>query len=164
MTSSVRNCLWPTSRLHGLQLFLKLCPYIIDEDKIDRIVPFVVELLSDDVALVRAEACDVLVTVVSTSCASSGRGIDGMLQVSSITSVSPGNSTFIPEYLLPQMRHLATDPDAYVRTTYAKGLVRIADAAVTMLEMSQAAKIPKAELEASGMVEVRAPSTKWPAG
>lgn len=52
------------------------------------------------------------------------------------------------------MRHLATDPDVYVRTTYAKGLVRIAGAAVTMLEMSQAAKIPKAELEASGMVEV----------
>lgn len=65
VTSSVRNCIWPSSRLHGLQLFLNLCPHIPDEDRIDRIIPFVVELLSDEVAVVRAEACRVLVQVVS---------------------------------------------------------------------------------------------------
>jgi phosphoinositide-3-kinase regulatory subunit 4 len=51
------------------------------------------------------------------------------------------------------MRHLATDPDVFVRTTYARGLVRLADAAITMLELSQATKTNKAELEASGIVE-----------
>lgn len=65
VTSSIRNCLWPSARLHGLQLFLNLSPYLRDEDKVDRIVPFAVELLSDDVAIVRAEACRVLVIVVS---------------------------------------------------------------------------------------------------
>ena len=65
VSSSIRNCLWPSSRLHGLQLFLNLCPFLLDEDKVDRIVPFVVELLSDDVAIVRAEACRTLVIVVS---------------------------------------------------------------------------------------------------
>lgn len=64
VTSSIRNCLWPSSRLHGLQLFLNLSPNLMDEDKVDRIVPFVVELLSDEVAIVRAEACRTLVTVV----------------------------------------------------------------------------------------------------
>jgi phosphoinositide-3-kinase regulatory subunit 4 len=76
------------------------------------------------------------------------------IKVESVSSITPQNSTFIPEYLLPQMRHLSTDPDIFVRTTYARGLVRLADAAVNMLEMSQAAKVPKSELEASGIVEV----------
>lgn len=64
VTSSIRNALSPSSRLHGLQLFLKLCPFLLEEDKVDRIVPFVVELLSDDAAIVRAEACRTLVIVV----------------------------------------------------------------------------------------------------
>ena len=137
VTSSIRNCLWPSSRLHGLKLFLNLLSYLTDEDKVDRIVPFVMDLLSDDAAIVRAEACRTLVIVVE-----------------SVQSISPQNATFIPEYLLPQMRQLSTDPDVFVRATYAKGLVRIADAAVNMLEMSQAAKVDKTELEASGVVEV----------
>lgn len=137
VTSSIRNCLWPSSRLHGLKLFLNLLPYLMDEDKIDRIVPFVVELLADDTAIVRAEACRSLITTVK-----------------SVKSITPRNAAFIPEYLLPQMRHLATDPDVFVRATYAQSLVRLADVAVGMLEMSQAAKVDKTELEASGIVEV----------
>jgi hypothetical protein len=74
-------------------------------------------------------------------------------QVESVKSITPQNSTYIPEYLLPQMRHLATDTDVFVRTTYARGLVRLADAAITMLELSQATKTNKSELEASGIVE-----------
>ncbi|WRT63674.1 uncharacterized protein IL334_000597 [Kwoniella shivajii] len=137
VTSSIRNCIWPSSRLHGLQLFLNLLPYLFDEDKVDRIVPFIVELLSDDVAIVRAEACRTLVIVVE-----------------SVNSITPQNSTFIPEYLLPQMRHLSTDSDVFVRATYAKGLVRLADAAVNMLEMSQAAKkIGGPGPESSGIIE-----------
>lgn len=53
------------------------------------------------------------------------------------------------------MGHLSTDPDIFVRATYAQGLVRLADAAVSMLEMSQAAKVERSELEASGVIEVR---------
>ncbi|ORX34648.1 hypothetical protein BD324DRAFT_634336 [Kockovaella imperatae] len=128
VTSSIRNCLWPSSRLHGLQLFLNLLPFISDEDKVDRIVPFVADLLTDDVAIVRAEACRTMGIIVE-----------------SVTSITPHNATFIPEYLLPQMRHLATDPDVFVRATCARGLVRIADAAVRMLEMSQAAKSTRQE-------------------
>ncbi|WWC85771.1 uncharacterized protein L201_000637 [Kwoniella dendrophila CBS 6074] len=137
ITSSIRNCIWPSSRLHGLQLFLNLLPYLFDEDKVDRIIPFVVELLSDDVAIVRAEACRTLVIVVE-----------------SVNSITPPNATFIPEYLLPQMRHLSVDNDIFVRATYAKGLVRLADAAVNMLEMSQASKSLRGSgPESSGVIE-----------
>lgn len=137
VTSSIRNCLWPSSRLHGLKLFLNLLPHLHDEDKVDRIVPYVVELLSDDVAIVRAEACRTLIIVVE-----------------SVQTISAQNATYIPEYLLPQMRHLATDPDVFVRATYATGLVRLADVAVSTLEMSQAAKTDKPEMEVSGVIEV----------
>jgi phosphoinositide-3-kinase regulatory subunit 4 len=94
----------------------------MDEDKVDRIVPFVVELLSDEVAIVRAEACRTLVIVVE-----------------SVKSITLHNCTFIPEYLLPQTRRLTKDPDVFVRATYARALVRLADEAVRMLELSQAA-------------------------
>ncbi|WVR03468.1 hypothetical protein IAU60_000459 [Kwoniella sp. DSM 27419] len=137
VASSIRNCIWPSSRLHGLQLFLNLLPFLSDEDKVDRVIPFAVELLSDETAIVRAEACRSLVIIVE-----------------SVRYISPQNVTYIPEYLLPQMRHLAVDPDVFVRATYAKGLVRLADAAVNMLEMSQAAKgTSMSGLESSGIAE-----------
>lgn len=123
VSSSIRNASWPSSRLHGLQLFLNLLPYLTDEEKVDRVVPFAVELLSDEAPIVRAEACRVIVLVLE-----------------SVQSVNQANITFIPEYLIPQMRHLASDADIFVRATYARGLFRIADAAMRMLELSQAAK------------------------
>ncbi|KAK4685355.1 phosphoinositide-3-kinase, regulatory subunit 4, partial [Tremellales sp. Uapishka_1] len=141
VTSSIRNCLWPSSRLHGLQLFLNLCPFLADEDKVDRIVPFVVELLSDEVAIVRAEACRTLVIVVSSFLTCRNWELFTHRQVESVKSTTSQNATYIPEYLLPQLRQLASDPDIFVRATYATGLVRLADAAVNMLEMSQATKV-----------------------
>ena len=137
VTSSIRNCLWPTSRLHGLKLFLNLAPYLSDEDKVDRIVPFATELLTDETAIVRAEACRTLVRVVQ-----------------SITSISLLNAAFIPEYLLPQTRHLAVDTDVFVRATYAKSLTGFADAAVAMLEINQAAKPDRLEGDVSTEVSV----------
>lgn len=68
--------------------------------------------------------------------------------------MTPINAAFIPEYLLPQMRQLAGDDDIFVRATYARALVRLADAALSMLEYSQAAKAPMSEMESSGVVEV----------
>lgn len=48
------------------------------------------------------------------------------------------------------------DSDIFVRTTYAQGLVKLANAAVNMLEMSQAAKdgMSVHGTESSGIVEV----------
>ncbi|KAL7418880.1 Serine/threonine-protein kinase [Cryptotrichosporon argae] len=119
VTSLLRNCAWPASKLHGLQLLLNLSPHVRDEDRVDRIIPFVVELLLDESSAVRAEACRTIVTVIA-----------------SISTITLQNSMFIPEYLLPQMRHLTTDSDVFVRATYARSLVRLADAALNMLELS----------------------------
>lgn len=58
----------------------------------------------------------------------------------SVNSITVHNATFLPEYLLPQTRRLANDPDVFVRATYARALVRLADAAVRMLEISHASQ------------------------
>ena len=76
------------------------------------------------------------------------------MQVESVTSETAQNATFIPEYLLPRLRHLTTDSEVFVRATYARGLVRLANAAINMLEISQAAKTARPEVEASDITEV----------
>ena len=52
------------------------------------------------------------------------------------------------------MQHLASDSDVFVRVTYARGLVRLAEAAMSMLEMSQATKPKRVDLEPSDIIEV----------
>lgn len=76
-------------------------------------------------------------------------------QVESLTYITPANAAFIPEYLLPQMRDLTMDQDVSVRATYAGCLVNLADAARNVLELNQAAKTPRNDPEASGVIEVR---------
>ena len=143
VTSSMRNCLWPSSRLHGLQLFLNLCPFLSDEEKIDRVVPFTIELLSDEVPIVRAEACRVLVLIVSRR--SSTVWPDLTREIDSVRTLTPQNANFIPEYLLPNTRHLASDPDVFVRCTYALVLASFADAAQKMLELNRAGRLVSTE-------------------
>lgn len=75
-----------------------------------------------------------------TSAPLSPRTVLTSCQVESITSITAHNATFIPEYLLPQLARLLQDTDVFVRATYARALVHIADAAVRMLELSEAAK------------------------
>ena len=65
VTSSIRHCTWPQSRLHGLELFVKLLQHVSDEDKVDRMIPFAVELLKDSLASIRSTACRTIVIIVS---------------------------------------------------------------------------------------------------
>lgn len=78
------------------------------------------------------------------------------MQVESVAQVTPGNAAYIPEYLLPQLRQLATDEDVFVRATYARSLVRLADAAVAMLEGRAGADYEVMMLEIQAAVEEQA--------
>jgi phosphoinositide-3-kinase, regulatory subunit 4 len=64
--ANVRNCTQPTSRLRALDVFLALSVHLTDEAKLDRLVPYIVDLLRDDAAVVRAAALRTLLQVVST--------------------------------------------------------------------------------------------------
>jgi len=67
LTSNIRNCRLPSSKVRALDVFLALSSYLTDEAKLDRMVPYIVELLHDDSALVRSAAIRTLMQVVRPS-------------------------------------------------------------------------------------------------
>ena len=65
VTANVRTCRLPSSKLKALDVFLALSPHLTDEAKLDRMVPYIVELLQDDAPSVRGAAVRTLMQVVS---------------------------------------------------------------------------------------------------
>jgi phosphoinositide-3-kinase, regulatory subunit 4 len=66
VTANIRNCALATSKIHAMDVFLALSCHLTDEAKLDRMVPYVVELLHDEAAIVRLAALRTLVQVVGT--------------------------------------------------------------------------------------------------
>lgn len=64
--SNIRSCVLPSSKLKALDLLLYLSCYLTDEAKLDRLIPYVVDLLHDESALVRAGAIRTILQVVRT--------------------------------------------------------------------------------------------------
>ncbi|KAF4603205.1 Serine/threonine-protein kinase [Pleurotus pulmonarius] len=121
VTAHYRNCYLPSSKLHALDILLALCPHLTDEAKLDRMVPYIVDILHDESPPVRSAALRTLVQVL-------------ML----VVVITPSNAAIFPEYIIPNIRHLVQDPEVSVRSTYAQCIVQLADTAVRYLEMGQA--------------------------
>ncbi|KAI0701928.1 hypothetical protein BC835DRAFT_1321753 [Cytidiella melzeri] len=121
LTANVRTCKLPSNKLRALDVFLALAPHLTDEAKLDRMVPYVVELLQDDAPLVRSAAARTLLQIL-------------ML----VTVITPSNASIIPEYIIPALGPLLGDPEVSVRCTYAQCLVALAATAGRYLEMAQA--------------------------
>lgn len=123
VTANIRNCSLPSSKVRALDVFLALSCHLTDEAKLDRMVPYVVDLLHDDAAIVRSAALRTLMQVL-------------ML----VTVITPSNAAICPEYIIPNIKYLVQDPEVSVRCTYAQCIVQLADTAVRYLEMGQALK------------------------
>ncbi|OCH92765.1 hypothetical protein OBBRIDRAFT_886008 [Obba rivulosa] len=121
--ANIRNCTLPSSKVHGLDVFLALASHLTDEAKLDRMVPYVVDLLSDDAAIVRAAALRTLMQILMM-----------------VTVIAPSNAAIFPEYIIPATSHLVRDPEVSVRCMFAQCIVAFADTAVRYLEMGQALK------------------------
>ncbi|KAI0822421.1 hypothetical protein BC628DRAFT_1429686 [Trametes gibbosa] len=121
--ANIRNCHLPSSKVRALDVFLALSAHLTDEAKLDRMVPYIVDLLHDDAAIVRASALRTLMQVL-------------ML----VTVITPSNAAIFPEYIIPAIAHLVRDPEVMVRCMYAQIIVPLADTAVRYLEMGQALK------------------------
>jgi phosphoinositide-3-kinase, regulatory subunit 4 len=67
VTSNIRNCSLPTVKMHALDVMLSLASYLTDEAKLDRMVPYAVELLHDSSTMVRSAAVRTLVQIVSVT-------------------------------------------------------------------------------------------------
>ncbi|CAE7123924.1 unnamed protein product [Rhizoctonia solani] len=121
--SNVRNCVIPSSKLRALDLLLALAVHLTDEAKLDRLIPYVIDLLHDEAAVVRSAGIRTLTQVL-------------ML----VTVITPSNISIFPEYIFPNIRHLAIDPEEYVRCTFAQCIALLADTASRYLELGQALK------------------------
>ncbi|KAF8128699.1 hypothetical protein EV363DRAFT_1433081 [Boletus edulis] len=118
--ANIRNCSLPSSRIRALDILLALCAQLTDESKLDRAVPYVVELLRDEVAIVRAAAVRTLMQILMT-----------------VTVITPSNVSIFPEYIIPNVRYLVQDTEVSVRATYAQCIAPLADTALRYLEMGQ---------------------------
>ncbi|GBE83600.1 Putative serine/threonine-protein kinase [Sparassis crispa] len=121
--ANIRNCYLPSSKVRALDVFLALSSHLTDEAKLDRMVPYIVDLLHDDAAVVRSAALRTLMQIL-------------ML----VTVITPSNAAIFPEYIIPVIAHLVRDPEVSVRCMYSQCIVALADTAVRYLEMGQALK------------------------
>ncbi|KAH9058039.1 hypothetical protein EDB83DRAFT_2520935 [Lactarius deliciosus] len=120
--TNVRNCSQPSSKLRALDVFLALSMHLTDEAKLDRLVPYIVDLLRDDTAVVRAAALRTLLQVLSL-----------------VNVIAPANASIFPD-IIPNVHPLVHDLEVSVRSLYAQSIVPLADVAVRYLEMGQALK------------------------
>ncbi|KAF7343436.1 hypothetical protein MVEN_01776300 [Mycena venus] len=123
VTANIRNCALPSSKVRALDVFLALSCHLTDEAKLDRMVPYIVELLHDDSATVRSAALRTMLQVLMM-----------------VTVITPSNASIFPEYIIPNIKYVVQDPEVSVRCTYAQCIVQLADTAVRYLEMGQALK------------------------
>ena len=63
--ADIRNCVRPSSVVRALDISLALGRYLTDETKLDRLVPYLVAVLQDDMAFVRSAALKTLTQTVS---------------------------------------------------------------------------------------------------
>jgi len=118
--SLIRNTVYPSSKLMALDILLALSEHLADDVKLDRLVPYVITLLTDETALVRANALKTLTQVLCM-----------------VESISPINARIFPEYILPNVYTFATDKEVLVRTTYATCIALLAETAIRFQEMTQ---------------------------
>jgi hypothetical protein len=57
-----------------------------------------------------------------------------------VNVITPANASIFPEYIIPNIHPLVSDPEVSVRSLYAQCIVHLADVAVRYLEMGQALK------------------------
>ncbi|KAF8579068.1 ARM repeat-containing protein [Ramaria rubella] len=121
--ANIRNCSLPSSKVKALDILLALSSHLTDEAKLDRLAPYVIDLLHDEVAIVRGAALRTLVQLL-------------ML----VNAITPSNAPIFPEYIFPNIRYLYKDSDVSVRCILAQCVAPLADTSLRYLEMGQAMK------------------------
>lgn len=101
-------------------MLLQLAENSNDELIIERVVPYVLYLIGDSAARVRARAVWTLTQI---------------LQLVEILPPDEGN--IFPEYILPALMNLPDDEEVIVRIAYAENIASIAEIALNFLEMAQ---------------------------
>ncbi|KAL5114807.1 Serine/threonine-protein kinase [Pleosporales sp. CAS-2024a] len=140
VVSCLRGTARASARIRGLELLMAFSERLTDEAKLDRVVPYVTQLLTDKSEQVKIAALRTLTQILS------------MVQV-----VSPLNAYIFPEYVLPRLEAYLPDSTAtvspLVRMQYAFCIGTLANTAARYLDMIQA-------LRADGSLPTTDPETE----
>ncbi|KAI5304315.1 Serine/threonine-protein kinase [Ascosphaera pollenicola] len=125
VSSSLRNTVKASTRIKACDICMAFAERLPDEAKLDRILPFVVLLLSDHSDLVKLTAVKTVTQLLAT-----------------IQVVSPVNSCLFTEYIFPRLSLFIPGPNhkpsAIVRATYASCVASLAQSSLRLLDMVQA--------------------------
>ncbi|PSS15560.1 Serine/threonine-protein kinase vps15 [Actinidia chinensis var. chinensis] len=109
LCSCIRNVKLPHLR-RGTVLLLKSCSlYTDDEDRLQRVLPYVVAMLSDPAAIVRCAALETLCDILPL-----------------VRDFPPSDAKIFPEYIFPMLSMLPDDPEESVRICYASNISKLA--------------------------------------
>jgi phosphoinositide-3-kinase regulatory subunit 4 len=140
VVSCLRGTARASARVRGLELLMAFSERLTDEAKLDRVVPYVAQLLTDKSEQVKIAALRTLTQILA------------MVQV-----VSPLNAYIFPEYVLPRLESYlpdsATAVSPLVRMQYAFCIGTLSTTAARYLDMIQA-------LRADGSLPATDPETE----
>lgn len=121
--SLLRNLRQPSSKLAAIDCLLAIGIHLDDSLKLERVVPYLVNLISDPMPMVRSLALRALTQLLAT-----------------VEEVSLRDAEIFPEYILPNLQKIPEDPAVMVRTTYALCLASLAETGLRFLEYVQMLK------------------------
>lgn len=121
VTSCIRGLHDCSSKLYSLEILLELACHASDETILDRILPFIMYLAQNDPTnRVKISAINTI-----TKC------------LNLVKRIPRSDANIFPEYILPGLAPLATDPNTLVRVAYAKNIATLAEIALRYLEQTQ---------------------------
>lgn len=121
--SSIRHCEIPESKITAVYLIKSLGQFASDEVRLQRLVPFLLELFEDPSAAVRALSLRTLTLLLSL-----------------IETFPLSDASIFPQYILPAMSSFPADPDEMVRIAFAECLPQLAATSRRFLEIAHAMK------------------------
>ncbi|XP_018329607.1 phosphoinositide 3-kinase regulatory subunit 4 [Agrilus planipennis] len=120
VTSCIRGLHDCTTKSESLEILLFLAAHANEEAILDRILPYILFLSRDPNPRVKVAAINTV-----TQC------------LTLIKRVPRSDANIFPEYVLPELSPLATDPNTSVRAAYAKNIATLAEIALKFLEQTQ---------------------------
>lgn len=125
VVSNLRNTAKASARIKACDILLAFAERLSDEAKLDRVLPYIMLLLTDRTDSVRVAAIRTLTELLK------------MVQV-----VSPVNAYLFSEYIFPRLQPFVANshnnPSAMVRTAYASCIASLAQSSLRFLDMIQA--------------------------
>ncbi|KAL1512914.1 hypothetical protein ABEB36_002417 [Hypothenemus hampei] len=120
VTSCIRGLHECPSKIYSLEILLELANHASDETILDRILPYLMFLAHDPNTRVKMFAINTI-----TKC------------LNLVQRLPRSDANIFPEYILPELAQLATDPNSCVRASYAKNISSLAEISLRYLDQTQ---------------------------